>query len=175
MKKLGPIILGFIIGAVLTYYFCPRPIEEASAPTTLVEDKGAPKDTITVAEAIKLSNNWANSNATEIDPLIEVEGSKKKMRSVKWTLDEVKEYLTYAEAKSHTLGYKMTGLKVYLGNYGKNGKLGKKNRNTMFIVPTGHKSTSKASSLNLNILTAAEDIPAPPLNNGNGGEGGYPQ
>lgn len=172
MKKLGPIILGFIIGAVLTYYFCPRPSDDM--PTMHAENV-VPKDTISVAQAKILSNNWANNNPTEIDSTIEVEGSRKKTRSVWWSLKEVNEYLAYAQAKSDSLGYTMTGVRVYLGNYGNVKDPIKKNRNTMFIVPTGPRNKSKASSLNLNILTAAEDIPAPPLNNGNGGEGGYPQ
>ena len=45
----------------------------------------------------------------------------------------------------------------------------------MFIVPTGTKATSKASSLNLNFVVEVNDIPAPPLNRGTGGGGGYPQ
>jgi hypothetical protein len=171
MKKLTYIILGFIIGAVLTYYFCPREIGSMNEATTVI----IPKDTISVAEAIKLSDNWANNNPIEIDSLLEVEGSRKKTRSVWWSLQEVNEYLVYAKAKSDTLGYSMTGVRVYLGNYGKNSDAAKKNRNTMFIVPTGVKSTSKASSLNLFLPPSDGDIPAPPLNNGDGNGNGYPQ
>lgn len=171
MKKLGPIILGFIIGAVLTYYFCPRQIDDMY---TVDVENAVPKDTISVAEAKILSKNWEQNNATEVDSTFEVEGSKKKIRSVWWSLDEVNEYLAYAKAKSDTLGYTMTGVRVYLGNYGKNTDPIKKNRNTMFIVPTGNSSTSKASSLNFNVLLN-NDIPAPPLNDGSGGPNGYPQ
>ena len=45
----------------------------------------------------------------------------------------------------------------------------------MFIVPTGNKNTSKASSLSLFLPPAIQDIPAPPLNEGSGNGGGYPQ
>lgn len=172
MKKLGSIILGFIIGAVLTYYFCPRP--EGDMPTMHAENK-IPKDTISVAQAKILSNNWEKNNQTEIDSTIELEGSKKKTRSVWWSLDEVNEYLTYAKAKSDSLGYTMTGVRVYLGNYGNVKNPTKKNRNTMFIVPTGPRKTSKASSLNVFLPPTDNDIPTPPLNDGTGGNGGYPQ
>lgn len=172
MKKLGPIILGIIIGALLTYYFCPRPINELP---TAVAKKGIPKDTISVAEAKLYSANWAKNNETKIDSTLEVEGSKKKMQSVWWSLDDVNEYLAYAKAKSDTLGYTMTGVRIYLGNYGNTKKVIKKNRNTMFIVPTGPRNTSKASSLNINFLVKEGDIPAPPLNEGSGGDGAYPQ
>ncbi|WP_396601312.1 hypothetical protein [Algibacter sp. R77976] len=172
MKKLGPIILGFIIGAVLTYYFCPRPVGDM--PTMHAENK-TPKDTISVAQAKILSKNWANNNPTEIDSLIEIEGSRKKTRSVWWSLKEVNEYLAYAQAKSDSLGYTMTGVRVYLGNYGNVKDPIKKNRNTMFIVPTGPRNKSKASSLNIFLPPSDGDIPGPPLNEGGNGNGGYPQ
>ena len=172
MKKLGPIILGFIIGAVLTYYFCPRPSDDMY---TMDVEKVVPKDTISVAEAKILSKNWENNNVTEIDSTIEIEGSRKKIRSVWWSLKDVNDYLAYAKAKSDTLGYNMTGIRVYLGNYGKNSNPIKKNRNTMFIVPTGPKNNSKANSLNVFLPPKDTDIPAPPLNNGGGGDGNYPQ
>ena len=169
MKNLIYIILGFILGVVITYYLFPR--EKVALPEITVR---APKDTISVTEAIKLSNNWANNNKTEIDSLIDVEGSRKKTRSVSWSLDEINEYLTYAQAESDTLGYTMTGVRVYLGNYGKEAKPPRKNRNTMFIVPTGHKNISKASNAPNFTVFKDEDIPAPPLNRGSGGNDGYP-
>lgn len=168
MKKLIYIIFGFIIGALLTYYFCPRAVQNMTEIS-----KKVPKDTISVAEAKILSNNWEQNNPTEIDSIIDVEGTKKQMRSVAWSLEDINDYLVYAEAKSDSLGYTMTGVRVYLGNYGNVNNPVKKNRNTMFIVPTGNKNTSKASSLNIFLPPAIQDIPAPPLNDGHGGNGGY--
>jgi hypothetical protein len=135
----------------------------------------APKDTISVAKAKQLSKNWQQNNPIEIDSTIEVEGSRKKIQSVYWSLDVVEDYLAYAKKKSDTLGYTMTGLRVYFANYGKNPNPVKKNRNTLFIVPTGPKNTSKASSLNIMLPPTDNDIPTPPLNAGTGGQGGYPQ
>ncbi|MFI1743228.1 hypothetical protein [Thalassobellus sediminis] len=169
MKKISYMILGIILGALATYYFCPRDIELDREVTNIV----IPKDTISVAEAIKLSNNWANNNPTEIDSTLEVEGSKKATRSVWWSLKDVNEYLAYAKAKSDTLGYNMTGIRVYLGKYDNNAKPPKKNRNTMFIVPTGNKSVSKANSINIVLPPSDDDIPAPPLNRGDGGTKPY--
>ncbi|MEP3837739.1 MAG: hypothetical protein ABJM36_08830 [Algibacter sp.] len=172
MKKLGPVIFGFVIGAILTYYFCPRPL---NGELTMGSEYVIPKDTISVTEAKVLSANWEKNNETEIDSTIAVEGPRKKMRSVWWSLKDVNEYLAYAQAKSDTLGYKMTGVRIYLGNYGASEKASKKNRNTMFMVPTGPKSKSKASSLNMFLPPSDSDIPAPPLNDGGGGDNGYPQ
>ena len=170
MKKLGPILVGVIIGALLTYYFCPRQGDDMHTVDTKVK---IPKDTITVAEATKLFKNWQQNNPTEIDSTIEVIGSRKQTTNVAWSLSEIRDYLDYAEAKSDSLGYKMTGIKVYQGNYGKNGTPSQKNRNTMFIVPTGSKKLSKASIINLTVQ-GGDDIPAPPLNKGGNGNGNYP-
>ena len=171
MKKTSLFLFGIIIGAFATYFFCPRQDFQQSEATKFK----IPKDTISVAEAKILSNNWSNNNKIEIDSLLEVQGSKKKNRSVWWSMEVINDYLKYAAEKSDTLGYKMTGIRVYLGNYGNSRVPAKKNRNTMFIVPTGSKITSKASSLDVNISFKEYDIPAPPLNNGTGGDGGYPQ
>ncbi|MCB4808984.1 hypothetical protein LG651_12065 [Tamlana sp. 62-3] len=171
MKKIFYLILGLIIGAILTYFFCPKQCVVGTPENTMPK---APKDTISVAEATKLSDNWANNNITEIDVVLEVDGSRKKTRSVWWSLDEINQYLAYAQAESDTLGYTMTGVRVYLGNYGKDSKPSKKNRNTMFIVPTGPKKVFKASSLNIILPPTDGDIPVPPLNNASGGNNGYP-
>ncbi|WP_159020206.1 hypothetical protein [Algibacter sp. L3A6] len=170
MKNLVYIILGFVIGAALTYYFCPRPLEGA------VAEIDNPTGTITILEATELSANWEKNNPKEIDSTIELDDNSKRkpMRSVMWSLKNIEDYIAFAEKESDSVGYTMTGLRVYLGNYGKNGKPGKKNRNTMFIVPTGYENTSKASSLGLNFSYDERDIPVDPLNDGGTGETGYP-
>ena len=50
--------------------------------TTMNIEKVVPKDTISVSEAKILSKNWEKNNVTEIDSTIEIEGSRKKIRSV---------------------------------------------------------------------------------------------
>lgn len=170
MKKIGPVILGFIIGAVLTYLFCPRQIEEMHTLATKIK---APKDTISVKEATRLFKNWQKNNVTEIDSTLEVIGDRKKTTNVEWSLEDVRAYLDYAEVKADSLGYDMTGITVFMGNYGNISERSKKNRNTLFIVPTGKKLVSKASSLNIT-LQGNGKTGVPPLNNGSGGNGNYP-
>lgn len=170
MKNFIILLLGLVIGALLTYFFCPR--NAGNMNNNHISEK-APKDTISVAEATSLFKNWQKNNPTEIDSLIDVEGPRKITTNVAWSLDVVKEYLAYAEAKADTLGFKMTGITVYMGNYGKNLNPKKKNRNTLFIVPTGVKNTSKASSF-YNFAQDDGKLPIPPLNNGGGGGEPYP-
>ena len=40
MKKVVYIIFGFVIGAILTYYFCPRSIEIDTTEVNIVKPKG---------------------------------------------------------------------------------------------------------------------------------------
>lgn len=171
MKNLGSIILGFIIGALLTYFFCPRPTGDDMH--SMDRKIRAPRDTISVAKATQLFKNWQRNNPTEIDSTLEVVGSRKKTTNVAWTLDVVKDYLAYAEARIDSLGYKMTGIKVFMGNYGKNPDPKLKNRNTLFIVPTVDGKLSKASLFNL--MLQSDKANTPPLNQGGGGSGNYPQ
>ncbi|WP_282135971.1 hypothetical protein [Seonamhaeicola maritimus] len=173
MKNLRPLILGIIIGALATYFFCPRQAVEGDDTKSMAVKIKTPKDTISVAEATKLFKNWQTNNITEIDSTIELEGSRKKITYVGWSLEEIKDYLTYAESKSDTLGYKMTGIRVYMGNYGKNSNPTLKNRNTLFIVPTGSKNVSKANMVPFSIQGGG-NLPIGPLNKGDGGTGGYP-
>lgn len=176
MKNLGPIIIGVIIGALLTYFFCPRAADTDEMPTIVTEQKPevkAPKDTISVKEATRLFKNWQRNNKTEIDPTIEVEGSRKKTTNVAWSLKDVRAYLDFAEARADSLGFTMTGIRVYEANYGKNPDPALKNRNTLFIVPTGGKKLSKASVVNFSTLIDG-NLPIPPMNHGTGGGGSYP-
>lgn len=167
MKKLSYIILGIVIGALVTYFFCPR--EKGEDPVKIVKPKGV----ISVEKAKELNANWTLHRKAAVDSAAQKQGRKQDDRSTYWSLEDIENYLGYAKNQADSLGYQMTGIRVYLGVYGKNAGLTKKDLTTMFIVPTGKKST--ASSLNLNLRGGHEDVPVDPLNEGAGGTGGYPQ
>ncbi|QQY81754.1 hypothetical protein JJL45_12595 [Tamlana sp. s12] len=169
MKKLVLLVLGFILGAVITYYFCPRPLQEEVAEQKIVKPKGL----ITIDEAKTLNNNWTKHREKAVDSAAAKQGRKKDTRSTSWDLDEIENYITYAKNQADSLGYDMTGVRVYLGVYGENQGQAKKNLSTMFIVPTGKKSKATASALNLSLRGNDDDIPVDPLNRGGGGQGGY--
>lgn len=173
MKKLGLLILGFIIGALLTYLYCPRPNDMQEMQVMNKKNK-TPKDTISVAQAKQLFKNWQKNNPTEIDSTIEVVGSRKITTNVSWSLDVIRDYLDYAEKKSDSLGFKMTGIRVYMANYGKNPDPKLKNRNTLFIAPIGTKNISKGNFVNVTSQGEEGDTGAPPLNRGGAGTGGFP-
>ncbi|WP_194768671.1 hypothetical protein [Tamlana sp. I1] len=169
MKKLAYAILGFIVGAFLTYYFCVKPVAANETETKIVKPKGL----ITIDEAKELNNNWTEFRQKAVDSAAAKQGRKKDNRSTEFSLEEIENYLAYAKNQSDSLGYTMTGVRVYLGVYGKNAGQTKKNLSTMFIVPTGNKSKAKAATLNLSFFGDDEDIPVSPLNRGQGGEGSY--
>ncbi|MEW4925730.1 hypothetical protein [Algibacter sp. 2305UL17-15] len=171
MKKLGPIILGFIIGAVLTYYFCPRPTDDMHAMDVEVVK---PKGVISVAEATNLSNNWTKLRQRVVDSITERQVGKKDYRSASWSLKDIEDYIAYSKVESKKLGYDMKGLRVYLGVYGEKLRPNENGLTTMFIVPTGSKSLSKAGSLTISLQDEDEDIPGPALNEGQGNDEGYP-
>ncbi|WP_298238055.1 hypothetical protein [uncultured Algibacter sp.] len=170
MKKLGSIIIGFILGALLTYYFCPRSLD-TEEEIAIVKPKGV----ISITNAKELNKNWTDFRQAAVDSAAKKQGRNKDNRWVWWSLDEVENYIAYSKNQTDSLGYEMTGLRFYLGVYGNNKGQNKKNLTTLFAVPTGKKSISEASSFYLNFL-ANEDIPGGlPFNNGTGGSGGYPQ
>ena len=146
MKKILYIVLGVVIGAAATFFLRPKPASLKHLDKT---DKvaEAPKGTISVEEAIILSDNWADENPTEFDTLLAgMKGGKKRTRWVSWSLDDIKDYLKYAKQESKKMGYTMTGIRVYLGNYGKKAVPSKRNRNTMFIAPVGTPNVATTAS-----------------------------
>lgn len=171
MKKSGLIILGFIIGAFATYYLCPRELEQEHSEIEIVKPKGV----ISVEQAIILNDNWTKYRKAAVDSAAQQQGRKVDKRSTKWSLEDIRNYLDYAEVESDKLGYTMDGIQVYLGVYGDNAGSEKANYTTMFIAPTGSKSISKGSVTPFKSNALTLKIAVLPLNNGTGGEGGYPQ
>lgn len=167
MKKLTYILLGFIIGCLLTYYFCPR-VEQL--PDKIVKPKGV----ITVEQAQKLSDNWTQYRKPAVDSAARQQGREQDDRSTYWDLEDIENYIAYAKKTSDSLGYTMTGLRVYLGVYGENADEEKKNLTTMFIVPTGHKAKSEAGTFAWSFQRDKGNLPVSPINDGQGGNQGYP-
>lgn len=176
MKKLSYIILGVIIGAALTYYFCPRN-PELDAMETKMKMAGEfemPEGLIERDAAQKLNENWTEYREGAVDSAAQRQGREKDNRWTSWKLKDIENYLAYSKDEAEKLGYDMTGIRVYLGVYGDDAGSSKKNLTTMFIVPTGKKSHDNASMMPFNFRGDDEDIPLLPLNEGSGGSGGYP-
>ena len=137
------------------------------------------KSVAVVANQTVTLNAEIKESASALDEVV-ITASKKaqKLTDVPATVNiisskDIQNFIDHAEHESGELGYTMDGLRVYLGAYPSTKE--ETGLTTMFIVPTGPKSTSKASSLNLFLPPSDGDIPAPPLNEGQGNSNGYPQ
>lgn len=169
MKKLGFIILGFIIGSVLTYYFCPKDVSQEI--TTSTKGVMKPNGVISIEEAKELNDNWTKYRKAAVDSAAQKQGREEDMRSVGWSVADVRNYLDYAEIESEKMGYSMDSLRVYLGVYGE--ASGKENvgYTTMFMVPKGTKLNAEASLNPFATSTQPPSVPA--LNKGGGGNKPY--
>ncbi|WP_303315254.1 hypothetical protein Q4Q34_15865 [Flavivirga abyssicola] len=176
MKKLSYIVLGLVIGAVLTYYFCPRNPELDAMETKLDTEAKIvkPRGVIKQAYAKELNKNWTKYRKPAVDSCAAMGGHKQDDRSVWWSAKELKHYLRYSKKQADSLNYKITGYRVYLGVYGQEAGPKKCNLSTMFLVPTGEKRHAEASMNPFNFVGNDSDLPIPPLNRGHGGSGGYP-
>ncbi|GAA3627530.1 hypothetical protein [Flavivirga jejuensis] len=176
MKKLSYIIMGFIAGAALTYYLCPRNPDVDSMKTKLeiAENYEKPKGLITQAYGDTLSTNWTKYRKAAVDSCAAKGGHAMDDRSVWWSTKEIKNYLKYSKKQADSLKYKITGYRIYLGVYGHEAGSKKCNLTTMFMVPTGVKRNAEASMNPFNFRGNDTDLPIPPNNQGGGGNGGYP-
>ena len=77
-------------------------------------------------------------------------------------------YLDFAESEAKGLGYIMDGVRVYLGAHPDEKEVG---YTTMFFIPTGTKSLSEGSMINLSLQKSGDVIGGSGLN---GGENGIP-
>lgn len=164
MKNLIYLILGFLVGAVLTYYFCPKP---EKAENKIVKPKGV----ISIEEATILSENWTRYRKAAVDSAAQAQGREQDDRSVYWPIEDVQQYLEYAKHYSDSLGYEITGLRVYLGVYGKDAGPEKSNLTTMFMVPTTSRLDSNGNSTSSGFKDGGGGVP--PLNKGAGGDDPY--
>jgi len=172
MKKLGPIILGFIIGAVLTYLFCPRQSDDMH---TMGAEVVKPKGVISAKEAQVLNDNWTKFRKPVLDSITKRTAGKEDNRWAWWSLKDIEDYIAYTKVGAKEAGEEFTGLRMYFGVYGEN-NAAKNNLSTVFIVPTGKQKVSKSSILNIGLQGDGDnDLKRPPLNDGSGGQGGYPQ
>lgn len=167
MKNLFPLVLGLIIGALVMYFYCCK-----QEPVKLTPIK--PRGVITESQAKELDSNWTKFRKIANDSA----AGKPDNRSCWWSLEDMSQYLVYAQYQADSLKYTMSGVRVYLGVYGDDAGEGKAGYTTMFIAPTGIPMPPPGAS-NFVARTGNGDIPgADPLNAGTGGNpppANYPQ
>ena len=174
MKKLSYIILGFLIGALATYYFCPRDLGEDMAETKIIKPKGV----IAPGQAKKLNDNWTEYRESYVDSAAKKQGRNKDDRSSWWSIDDIENYIAYAKNQTDSLKYDITGIRVYLGVYGDNaGRTKKEFKYNVFGANNKKKEKSEASMNPFNLQGGGDGDceECDPLNEGQGGDGKYPK
>ncbi|MEM1256908.1 MAG: hypothetical protein AAGH81_00155 [Bacteroidota bacterium] len=134
--------VGFLITAVLLVLgSCnPQPKKEAE-PEKMdqeVEEVEAPEGIISLDEAKELCQNYEirripgikNFEAAQTN----AEGKFIPTQYVTFDLETIRQYLDYLEQEAKRANVVPDSLRIYLGNYGNEGK--DPNRNTVFILPT---------------------------------------
>ena len=172
MKKLGPLVLGLIIGAAAMYFYCQNGEAEMTTAQELVKPKGviSPKEAKALDQAYNIKHNIINDSLFKKSP----DGGDN--RSSWWSLEDIQNYIDYADNQAGELGYTLDGLRVYLGSYpAKPGEMA--GLTTMFIVPTGKKNASQGAIFALQ-QKSSDISDADPLNLGQQGwppDSNYPQ
>ena len=167
MKKLLLLLVGFVLGALSVYLYC------CSQDQEFVESPVPPKGVITPSQARDLDRAFDIRHKLISDSIV----NRPDNRSSWFALKDVRAYLDYAEHYSDSLGYKMDGVRVYLGAYPT--VKDQAGYTTVFFVPTGSENTSEGSMLNYRFQSGSTDIEgAPGFNKGSDGEppaANYPQ
>jgi len=143
----------------------------SSARSGIIEPKGL----ISPERAKELDANWTKIRVKPIQNAI----GKLDNRSVKFSLEDMRNYLDYAENQTKELGYTMDGVRIYFGAYDEYETNGKAGQATVFLVPTGTRNLSEANMFGFMVQGVGGDIPGGSgLNDGEVGDppqANYPQ
>lgn len=157
MKQFLTFLIGIVIGAFAVYFYCCN-ADAITSPSEYVAPKGA----ITPEKAMALDKQFNKRHQLISDSILK----KPDNRSAWFTLEDLRGYLDFAENEAKGLGYRMNGVRVYLGAYPNNGYT------TVFFIPTGHKIKSQGS---MGMVTYGDDNGDIEESTGlNAGQNGYP-
>ncbi|MBT8267139.1 MAG: hypothetical protein KJO41_07515 [Bacteroidia bacterium] len=158
MKKLLLLLLGLALGIAICYLFInPKDTKEALAKP--------PAGVITPSEAKTLDAAFNSRHQLISDSIVK----RPDNRSSWYSLQDMRDYLSYAEGQARDLGYTMDGVRIYLGAHANEGN--QVGYTTMFLVPTGTKKVSEGGMITINMQDSG-DIPGG--SGFNNGGNGYP-
>lgn len=167
MKNFLVFIVGAIIGAAAIYFYCCK--DDMKVEMT------EPKGIISPDEAKTLDQAFDSRHQLISDSILK----RPDNRSSWYSLSDMRSYLNSAEKQTDGLGYKMNGIRVYLGAYPNTAN--QPGYTTMFFVPTGFRTLAKGTMNPFNFMQSPknQDIPGGiGLNMGGGGnppDANYPQ
>lgn len=136
MENIIAVVIGIAIGALAMYLFRPSK-GDPNAP------KAKPPGVIPSSEAKILNNEWTAKRKAANDKA----AGKTDNRSAWWSVEELQNYIDYAQNQTGQMGYTMDGLRVYLGVYPGKAPDGKADYTTLFMVPTGKKTGPSSNTI----------------------------
>ncbi|MCK7591169.1 hypothetical protein M0G43_11335 [Subsaxibacter sp. CAU 1640] len=147
MKNIVTFLVGALVGAGIVYFLCCNDDTE--------EIIGTPKGIITPAEASALDEAFNSRHLLISDSIVK----RPDNRSSWYSLQDVRDYLTIAEKQATGLGYKMNGVRIYLGAYPDTAN--EVGYTTMFFIPTGNEVTAESNMFNFKMTQTggSSDIP----------------
>ncbi|MDO6597329.1 hypothetical protein Q4512_10430 [Oceanihabitans sp. 2_MG-2023] len=156
MKKLLLLLLGIVIGFLISYFYYCNPQTEIHMTT--------PNGIITPEEAKALDEAFNSRHQLISDSIV----GRPDNRSAWWSIEDIESFIKLAKSQSTDLGYDMNGIRVYLGAHERTSR--EAGYTTMFMVPTGTPSLSEGK-----VMSAPPGNGDVPGGNGlNGGENGDP-
>ena len=133
--------IGFLAMALIFLGACnPQPKKEAEPEMASepIEDVDAPKEIISLDKAKELCENYENRRIPIIKEFEAANngsnGNFTPVQFIAFDLETIKNYVKYVEQEASRAKVKPDSLRIYLGNYGEEGR--DPNRNTVFILPT---------------------------------------
>lgn len=136
MENAIAVVIGIAIGALAMYLFRPS----KGHPDL---EKRKPNGVIPSSEASILNKQWTDKRKAANDKA----AGKPDNRSSWWSVQDIQDYIDYAQNQAGQLGYTMDGIRVYLGVYPGSAPNGKADYTTMFLAPTGKKKKATTNSL----------------------------
>ncbi len=133
--------LGFLVTAIILLSACNPQTKKEDEPAMMdkeVKEVDAPEGIISLDVAKGLCENYERRRIPGIKKFeaanTDSEESFIPTQYVTFDLKTIRQYLDYVEQEAKRANVEPDSLRIYLGNYGKEGR--DPNRNTVFILPT---------------------------------------
>lgn len=115
-----------------------------------------PTQLITNDLALQLNSNY-NMNTLQ-SKAATVDSIREDANAVWYSVEELERYINYVKTEGINKGYTVDGIRMYLGKYPNDPKLGEKaGMTTVFLSPTGAKSDEQKAGIGTSNSTADQE------------------
>ncbi|WP_299247360.1 hypothetical protein [uncultured Lacinutrix sp.] len=122
----------------ITVFSCAKD-ESVEPGTTVKKEIIRPSGVISPERAAVLNDEWTKTRVSAINKA----RTEPDNRSDWWSLEDMRNYLDYAENQATELGYQVDGVRVYYAAYPENDLSENAGNSTIFMMPTGDSLTNK--------------------------------